>query len=57
MNQRKVKSLRKKVYGKDFSQRERIYEVDEKGQVICTGRRRQYQELKKAAFRSKTDLY
>ena len=48
MNQRVAKKLRKKVYGSDYSPRERIYVRDEKtGQIVCTGRRKQYQDLKK----------
>jgi hypothetical protein len=47
MRGKKAKALRKKVYGEDYSQRERQYIVDSKGSVRNTGRRKAYQEAKK----------
>ena len=47
MNAKKVKKLRKEIYGKDSS-REREYKVYEKtGVIIDTGRRGKYQRAKR----------
>jgi len=46
MNQRRAKEIRKTVYGKDGATREKKYFTNDRGQVICQGRRRQYQDAK-----------
>ena len=45
MNAKKVKKLRKIVYGKENFRR-REYFTDDKGQVTADAKRRRYQELK-----------
>lgn len=45
MNQRKVKSIRKEIYG-DMALRNTKYYIGSNGQVIADSLRRQYQEMK-----------
>lgn len=46
MNEKKARSLRKKIYG-EASKRVRKYARLGNGQIVCDDRRRAYQELKK----------
>jgi hypothetical protein len=71
MNGKKAKAIRRKIYGSDFSHRERVYKKGHEPEpqlsivgrlaqrinhmtitpartVICAGRRRAYQDAKKA---------
>jgi hypothetical protein len=43
MNQKKAKALRKKVYGDEFSPRERKYKQVYPGKIVNTGLRAIYQ--------------
>ena len=48
MNAKKAKKLRKEIYGKDGSSRDRDYKIDQRtGQLVDAGKRKQYQEAKK----------
>lgn len=47
MRAMKAKRLRREVYGKEYSLRERQYEKLRHGQVVNVGRRRQYQSVKR----------
>jgi hypothetical protein len=47
MRGKKARALRKKVYGEDYSPRERRYIVDSRGALRNTGRRKAYQANKR----------
>lgn len=47
MSGKKAKALRKIVYGNDFSFRTRNYKIGSNGASVSTGKRREYQSLKK----------
>lgn len=47
MNGKKAKQLRKKVYGNDFSPKHREYKRLINGAIVNTGKRDEYQNLKR----------
>lgn len=47
MRGKKAKTLRRQIYGKNFSFRVREYIKDNNGAIVCIGKRHEYQALKK----------
>lgn len=47
MSGKRAKALRQRVYGEVFSFRDRQYKKKENGSIVCTGLRREYQNLKR----------
>ena len=57
MSGRRARALRKKVYGVDFSPRERRYNVSHRGERLADSFRQRYQQVKKEWRKSMSQMY